>query len=171
MSRAQMPQMQFGRPKRNSRSTRKKMASKSEAIGRRSNIGSRLETKAAIKRSLKFARAQRPKCGRSPLRLAISALFIRSRSIAASRRPNRELEGASAIAAVLDIDVPFCWRPATRRLIIWEQFMYTRYQRQCICLHGSILARAMQHKSTSWHPRWQKGRRTPPGALLIVQQW
>src|SRR5438477_3228248 len=50
--------------------------------------------------------AQSPKYGRSPLRTAMRALVVSSRSIDAIRRVNREAEGASEIAAVLDI-----WSP------------------------------------------------------------
>src|SRR5260370_23312796 len=32
------------------------------------------------------------------------------------------------------------------RVMIWEQSTYTRCQQQSICLHGSILSFAMQHK-------------------------
>lgn len=51
----------------------------------------------------------RPKRGRSPLRLEISALAVRKLSIAAIRRENSEEEGARATEAVLDIGIPF-WR-------------------------------------------------------------
>src|SRR5437764_4025205 len=59
-------------------------------------------------------RAQSPKYGRSPLRTAMRALVVSSRSIDAIRRVNREAEGASEIAAVLDILGPLFWEAAIR---------------------------------------------------------
>src|SRR6478735_8939433 len=63
---------------------------------------------------------QSPKRATSPLRTAIAALFISNRSIAARRRPNKVLEGLSAIEAVLDILFPFldCGGTPPRRLEI-----------------------------------------------------
>jgi hypothetical protein len=49
----------------------------------------------------------RPNRGRSPLRTEIRALAINRRSIAAIRRASRELVGASATEAVLDIGLSF----------------------------------------------------------------
>src|SRR6266536_3404840 len=57
-------------------------------------------------------RAQSPKYGRSPLRTATRALVVSSRSIEAIRRVNREVEGASEMAAVLDILGPLFWEAA-----------------------------------------------------------
>ena len=37
------------------------------------------------------------------------------------------------------------WKRPGGRLVIWEQSMYTRCQKQRICLHGSILDTAMQY--------------------------
>ena len=95
-----------------------------------------------LRRGRAFKRAegagnQSPKRATSPLRTAIAALFISNRSIAARRRPNKVLEGLSAIAAVLDILFPFLdcggtppphlrsiyvyQMPATTRLFAWQQ--------------------------------------------------
>ena len=41
------------------------------------------------------------------MRFEISALAIRRRSTAAIKRANKEVEGASATVAVLDIGIPF----------------------------------------------------------------
>jgi hypothetical protein len=62
---------------------------------------------------------QSPKWGRSPLRAEILALAINSRSIVAIRRPNRLLEGAKPMEAVLDIAVPFS-EGGDRRVVIWD---------------------------------------------------
>jgi hypothetical protein len=52
-------------------------------------------------------RTQRPKRGRSPLRMAMRLLAVSRRSMEAIRRPNRVLEGRRPIDAVLDMFVPF----------------------------------------------------------------
>ena len=46
------------------------------------------------------------------MRTAMRALVVSSRSIDAIRRVNREAEGASEIAAVLDIWSPLFWEAA-----------------------------------------------------------
>src|SRR5258708_2914136 len=56
--------------------------------------------------SRRFFRAQRPKWGRSPLRMAMLALTISSRSMAASNRPQRLFDAEIRIEAVSDIWFP-----------------------------------------------------------------
>ena len=87
------------------------------------------------------------------MRMAIRALAISRRSIEATRRANSELEGARVMEAVLDIWVPFSWLAENLRFVIWGYFMYTRYQSQQTCLHGSNLPFASQHKWANWHSR------------------
>src|SRR5205085_8416016 len=70
---------------------------------------------------------------------------VSARSIAASRRAMRGVLGANPIAAVLAMLVPFPGAQPGGRLVVWEQSMYTRCQRQCICLHSSIPAFATQY--------------------------
>ena len=41
---------------------------------------------------------------------------------------------------------PLFKRAADRRIMVWGQSTYTRYQSQRLCLHGSILSFAMQHR-------------------------
>lgn len=48
---------------------------------------------------------------------------------------------------------PLAGGPATGRLIICSQIMYTRCQRQWTCLHSSIRDCAMQQDRWGWHPR------------------
>jgi len=48
--------------------------------------------------------------------------------------------------------------------------MYTRCQRQYVCLHSSNKPFAMQHKWDNWHPKWAKSRRNPV-ALLFSARW
>ena len=91
------------------------------------------------------------------MRAEIRALAINRRSIEAIRRPNRLLEGTKPMEAVLDIGIPFS-EGGARPVVIWEQSTYTRYQQQCICLHGSISAFAVQHLVDLASKR-QKGRR------------
>src|SRR3954469_21230830 len=63
-----------------------------------------------VRASPVFSRTQRPKWGRSPLRMAMRLLAVRRRSMEAIRRPNRVLEGRRPMDAVLDMCVPFSWR-------------------------------------------------------------
>jgi hypothetical protein len=57
-----------------------------------------------------YLKAQRPKRGRSPLRMAMRLLAVSRRSIEAITRPNRVLEGRRLMDAVLDMFVPFLMR-------------------------------------------------------------
>jgi hypothetical protein len=90
------------------------------------------------------APAQRPKCGRSPLRMAIRLLAVSRRSMEAIRRPNRVLEGRRPIDAVLDMVCPLFLDAEPFRFVIWGQFMYTRCQLQQTCLHSSNCSVALQ---------------------------
>ena len=103
--------------------------------------------------------AQSPKYGRSPLRTAMRALVVSSRSIDAIRRVNREAEGASEIAAVLDIWSPLFWKRRFR-FVVCSQSMYTRCQVQLTCLHSSNLSFALQQK---WVDQGSPKKKRPPG--------
>src|SRR3954447_11438334 len=46
--------------------------------------------------------------------------------------------GYEADGSSLGHGYPLFWMAEELRFVIWEQFMYTRYQRQPICLHGTI---------------------------------
>src|SRR5829696_8083080 len=77
-------------------------------------IGQSIEGAGRVVRSRLFEeilyfQAQRPKRGRSPLRMAIRLLAVSRRSMEAIRRPNRVLEGSRPTDAVLDMFVPFSW--------------------------------------------------------------
>ena len=53
------------------------------------------------------------------------------------KRAKIDGEALKAVEVVSDIEFPF--RMTARRcVLIWDQFMYTRYQKQFICLHSSI---------------------------------
>src|SRR2546429_7782384 len=64
----------------------------------------------------------------------------------AIRRPNRVVEGAKPMEAVLDIVVPFLRRGRSPHHRL-GQSKYTRYQPQCVCLHSSNLSVAMQYNN------------------------
>jgi len=70
--------------------------------------------------------------------------------------------GSRLIEAILDIWVPFL-EAEQLRFVIWGQIMYTRYQRQRTCLHGSIQWFALQHRSGSGTTDHEKaaGNRRP----------
>ena len=68
--------------------------------------------------------------------MAMRLLAVRRRSIEAIKRPNSVLEGRRPTDAVLDMNVPFLICEAAP-LRDRGQFMYTRYHRQQVCLHGS----------------------------------
>lgn len=85
-----------------------------EDRGHSTKVGFRLASRKRMQRSAEHwtRGAQSPTRGRSPLRFAISALFISSRSMVDSSRLNRVLEGVSAMEAgvmeaVLDMVSPF----------------------------------------------------------------
>ena len=78
------------------------------------------------------------------MRMAMAALAISRRSIAAIRRPNRVREGAAPRVAVLGIGSPFSEERRIAASSISRQNMYTRCQKQSDCLHGSIRYFAMQ---------------------------
>jgi hypothetical protein len=130
----------------------KKWPRKIGAKSGRNSRGSRSES--AVSRALS---SQSPKWGRSPLRAEIRALAISRRSIEAIRRPNKLLDGAKPMEAVLDIGIPFS-EGGARPVMIWELSTYTRYQQQRICLHSSISAFAVHHLADLPSKR-QKGRR------------
>src|SRR5882757_3146340 len=128
------------------------MAPKIGAIRQKSNFIWHSGAKVARPQTL-YPRPQRPKWGRSPLRLEMRALAISRRSIVAITRANREFWGTRPTEAVLDMDVPFSCGAERFRPVIWGQFMYTRYQSQQTCLHSSNQPFAMQHKWDNWHSR------------------
>src|SRR5947209_19475325 len=66
------------------------------------------------------------------------------RSIEATRRPNRPVDGAKVAAAVLGISVSFHKR-GTGCAVDERQSRYTRCQKVLVCLHSSNLTAAMQH--------------------------
>ena len=70
----------------------------------------RLVVKSRLLAETAYSQAQRPKRGRSPLRMAIRLLAVKKRSMEAIRRPKRVLEGRRLMDAVLDMCVPFSWR-------------------------------------------------------------
>ena len=121
---------------------RKKWPRKTGAIGPNHRRPDRPSDRAC---SWKFCifRGQRPKRGRSPLRMAMRLLAVSRRSMEAIRRPNRVLEGRRPMDAVLDMFVPFLGAEPFR-FVISEQFMYTRCQRQQVCLHSSNCSGALQ---------------------------
>ena len=121
------------------KSAQKKAPEKSGAASLGGNAGE--VTREASPKKL----CQRPKRGSSPVRSEMRADAISARSIAASRRAKRGVLGAKPIAAVLAMVVPFPGGRPGGRLVIWEQSMYTRCQRQRVCLHGSICAFATQY--------------------------
>ena len=112
---------------KDSRGPRKKMAPEGSGAKSREEVV-RAATRKSCVREAEFAKPQRPKRGRSPLRFAIFALAIKARSMAARMRPNRLEEGERAIAAVLDIlgsQVAGRRWPSRR---VESDLMYTRCQ-------------------------------------------
>jgi hypothetical protein len=97
---------------------------------------------------------QRPKCGRSPLRMAIRACAISRPSTTAMKRPNNVEEGVRSKEAVLDMVFPYC---GSADAGFSGQSRYTRCQQQFICLHSSILSFAMQHDDREGNPGQVKG--------------
>src|SRR5438309_11534379 len=117
------------------------MAPETGAIGLKYQDGVGVRT---IPSSGAIPSAQRPKRGRSPLRMAMRLLAVKRRSMEAIRRPNRVLEGRRLMGAVLDMCVPFSSVAEPFRFVIWAQFMYTRCQLQQTCLHSSNWRFALQ---------------------------
>src|SRR5262245_62176092 len=72
--------------------------------------------------------AQRPIRGTSPLRIAISAFAISTRSMMASRRLKRVDVGERATVAVLDILALWLWGADGCPRCLESDLMYTRYQ-------------------------------------------
>src|SRR4030095_5236920 len=95
----------------------------------------RLSDRACSQKSC-ICRAQRPKRGRSPVRMAMRLLAVRRRSMEAITRANRVPQGTRPMDAVLDMFVPFSWCGTIPRRVS-GQFMYTRCQLQQACLHSS----------------------------------
>ena len=90
----------------------------------------------------------RPRRGRSPLRMVIHAFTIKTRSIAARRRPNNVTEGDRSVEAVLGIraGIGVLWflLGQVSAAIFERQYRYTRCQTQPVCLHSSNLPPAVQ---------------------------
>ena len=140
----------------------KKMASKIEAIGQKYNFGWVPETKATISGALD-SQGSETETGK----VAVAICDARARhqqAVDGGHQPTEQGAGrCEADGSSLGHWCPLCWRPATCRLIIWEQFMYTRCQRQRICLHSSNRASATQHKWVRLTSQMaKKAGRSPP---------
>src|SRR2546430_16931266 len=100
--------------------------------------------------------AQSPKYGRSPLRTAMRALVVSSRSIDAIRRVNREAEGASEIAAVLDIWSPHFFGSGGSASFFAANFCIPDARNNPFVCHTGIL---VSHSNQNWPDRAPDGQK------------
>ena len=160
--RAQMPQNAFELHRR-PRSAKTAIAPiKMAPIGSGPFIESRRASlsRDALRWKSALTKRQRPIRGRSPLRIAIRAFAISTRSTKARNRPKIDGESGRALVALgVKEDIWFSLVGAGQHLpaSFEREFRYTRCQIQQTCLHSSNMTSAVQHGHIS-PLRDRKGR-------------